>query len=355
MKRIYENIQFRRTLKQLHAHHLLIMLRLYQLLIHGFTFAEAIMFIYEQLNLNQPQFEQHLQAKLKMGANCYEIFSLFGYPSTILMQIYFAEKYGSLPETLKLCHQFYTKNRQLKQQLIKAIQYPLVLIIIFIALIVTLNQTIMPQFEQMYDSMQIKQSMLQRFMKRFIENFPQFFFISLCLLTALYYFLSSRLKRLPMHQQIQYLIRIPIFNKYYKLFTTYHMTNQFVLFFRNGITLNDIVSIYLNQQANLFLQYVGFTLQTQLQKGESFTQILTDLHCFETQFISYIKQGEKRDKLDIELEIYSSFLLDRIEGFIQRHIKWIQPIMFIFIGMLVLSVYLIMMLPVFEMIQTIKE
>lgn len=149
MKRFYESIRFKRTLRQLHVQHILIMERLYQLLLHGFTFAEAMLFIYEQLNIRHPTFENQLIEKLKGGANCYDIFRMFGYPETILMQLYFAERYGSLPETLKLCHQFYTKNRKLKKQLIKTIQYPIVLILIFLALIVTLNHTVMQQFDQM--------------------------------------------------------------------------------------------------------------------------------------------------------------------------------------------------------------
>ncbi|MEJ7540683.1 competence type IV pilus assembly protein ComGB [Staphylococcus intermedius] len=355
MKRFYESIRIKRTLRQLNAQHLLIMERLYQLLLHGFTFAEAMMFIYEQLNIQHATFENQLNEKLKRGANCYDIFRMFGYPETILMQLYFAERYGSLPETLKLCHQFYTKNRNLKKQLIKTIQYPIVLMLIFLALIVTLNQTVMQQFDQMYETMQLKQSSLQYFVKMFIQNFPALFLILLLIISTTYYIVKIRLKHLPIQRQVHFLTHLPIFKRYYKRFTTYHMTNQFVLFFRNGITLNDIVKIYLNQEANVFLQYVGQTLKTHLQQGESFSHILMQLDCFESQLISYIKQGEKRDKLDIEQEVYSIFLLDRIEAMIYHHIKWIQPIMFTFIGILVLSVYLIMMLPVFEMMQAIKE
>ncbi|EGQ4204195.1 type II secretion system F family protein [Staphylococcus pseudintermedius] len=355
MKRFYESIRFKRTLRQLHVQHLLIMERLYQLLLHGFTFAEAMLFIYEQLNIRHPTFENQLIEKLKGGANCYDIFRMFGYPETILMQLYFAERYGSLPETLKLCHQFYAKNRKLKKQLIKTIQYPIVLILIFLALIVTLNHTVMQQFDQMYETMQLNQSSLQYIVKMFIQNFPAIFLIILLVIVSTYYIVKLRLNHLPIKRQVHFLTHLPIFKRYYKLFTTYHMTNQFVLFFRNGITLNDIVKIYLNQKANLFLQYIGHTLKEHLQQGESFSHILLQLDCFEPQFISYIKQGEKRDKLDIELEIYSTFLLERIEAMIHQHIKWIQPIMFAFIGILVLSVYLIMMLPVFEMMQAIKE
>ncbi|WP_241521510.1 hypothetical protein [Staphylococcus delphini] len=67
MKRFYENIRFKRTLRQLHVQHLLIMERLYQLLLHGFTFAEAMLFIYEQLNIQHPTFENQLVEKLKGG------------------------------------------------------------------------------------------------------------------------------------------------------------------------------------------------------------------------------------------------------------------------------------------------
>ncbi|REI03539.1 type II secretion system F family protein, partial [Staphylococcus felis] len=44
-----------------------------------------------------------------------------------------------------------------------------------------------------------------------------------------------------------------------------------------------------------------------------------------------------------------------IESFMMKHIKWIQPVMFLLISFLILSVYLVMMLPIFEMIQTIQN
>lgn len=82
---------------------------------------------------------------------------------------------------------------------------------------------------------------------------------------------------------------------------------------------------------------------------------MSQFKCFEPNFISYIEQGEKRDKLDIELLIYSEFLMDHIEKFIKKHISYIQPIMFVLIGLLILSVYLVMMLPIFNMMQTIQN
>ncbi|MDO5374702.1 MAG: type II secretion system F family protein [Staphylococcus rostri] len=133
------------------------------------------------------------------------------------------------------------------------------------------------------------------------------------------------------------------------------MSQQFVLFFKNGIKLNDIVQIYLEQSENSFLTYVGETLKSEIQKGDDFSNILMNMNCFEKNFITYIEQGEKRDKLDIELIVYSTFIMDHIQSFIHRHIKLIQPIMFTMIGLLIMAVYLVMMLPVFEMMQSVQQ
>ncbi len=355
MKKYYENIQHRRTLRHINSNHLLIMERLSQLLVHGFTFAEAMKFIYDQLQIKNKRFHSILINALNQGASCYEVFRILGYPQTVLLQLYFAEKYGSLPETLQLCHQFYSKNRKLKKQFVKTIQYPIVLIFIFFALITTLNHTVMPQFNQMYDNMQLEASLLQKIIKAFIQNFPLTSLALLLCLTAIFFLVRHFFKQLTVRQQIQWINRFPFLRKYYKLYNTYHITNHFVLFFKNGITLNDIVQIYIHQQESLFLTYIGRTLQYQLQNGVSFSTIFTQLNCFENQFIHYIQHGEMRDKLDVELQMYSIFLLDHIEYFLHQHIKWIQPIMFTLIGLLVLCVYLVMMLPIFEMMQTIKE
>ncbi|PTH71447.1 type II secretion system F family protein, partial [Staphylococcus agnetis] len=51
----------------------------------------------------------------------------------------------------------------------------------------------------------------------------------------------------------------------------------------------------------------------------------------------------------------SQFLMDHIESFIKKHISYIQPVMFGLIGLLILSVYLVMMLPIFNMMQTIQN
>lgn len=351
----FASIKNRRTLNYIKKHHLLIIDRTNQLLQHGFTFVEAIEFVYAQLKITDSNFNDTFYQVLHNGASCYEVFKLLKYPQTILMQLYFAEKYSELSTTLTQCHTYYEKHNKLKAQFIKAVQYPILLLFIFLGLIITLNATVLPEFEHMYATMDIQRSFLQSSLKFFIANFPIAFLSTTLIIVLSIYIFQRWLAKQPMRKQISLLTHFPVFNKYFRLFMTYQMSQQFVLFFKNGIKLNDIVQIYLEQSENSFLTYVGETLKSEIQKGDDFSNILMNMNCFEKNFITYIEQGEKRDKLDIELIVYSTFIMDHIQSFIHRHIKLIQPIMFTMIGLLIMAVYLVMMLPVFEMMQSVQQ
>lgn len=355
MKKLYTNIKNNRTKRQILKSHLIIMERLQPLLLHGFTFVEAMSFIFEQIELKDKNYEKQFYALLNSGANCYEVFKFLYYPRTILMQIFFAEKYGTLTETLNTCYDYYYNNRKLKRKLTKSIQYPIVLFIIFLLLIITLNITVMPQFDYMYQSMNLKTSYLQLSIKTFITHFPTIFFIIFFIILLTIEGVKRWLNKQPMTTQLRFITSIPLLNKYAKLLFTYQVVNQFTLFFKNGIPMNDIVMIYVNQHESHFLNFIGQTLLKNIKEGETFPTILQKLKCFDSNFIKYIKQGEQRDKLDIELSVYSKFLIDHIESHTLRQINFIQPIMFSFMGILIILVYLVMMLPIFEMIQTIQS
>lgn len=351
----YENIKNKYLLYQVKKHHLIIMVRLHALLSHGFTLIEALTFLFEQLNIKNKNYKTHFYNLLNQGSTCFELFKYLGFPNTVLMQIYFAEQYGALPNTLKKCHTYYSQNVKLTAQFYKSIQYPIILLLIFLFLIMILNHTVMPEFRGMYSTMDLEESTLQIILSVFIAYFPILFILLLTLTILSFFIFKLWLQKQTMPRQILLLSNIPIFSKYYRLFITYQVANQFALFFKNGISLNDIVHIYTHQEESRFLQYLGVTLRNSIHKGMNFAEVMCQFQCFERHFISYIVQGEKRDKLDIELIVYAQFLLDHIEQFIKKHISYIQPIMFALIGLLILSVYLVMMLPIFEMMQTIQN
>ena len=73
----------------------------------------------------------------------------------IFSQIYFAEQYGEFTNSLRQTAQYMQRHIKAKERFIKTIQYPIVLIIVFLGILTTLKLTVLPQFTQLYDTMNV--------------------------------------------------------------------------------------------------------------------------------------------------------------------------------------------------------
>ena len=78
------------------------------------------------------------------------------------MQVYLAERFGNIIDVLEETVNYMKVNRKSEQRLLKTLQYPLILVSIFIAMIIILNLTVIPQFQQLYTSMNIQLSSFQK-------------------------------------------------------------------------------------------------------------------------------------------------------------------------------------------------
>lgn len=109
--------------------------RLHDLLQHGFTLSESFKFLLQHIKIKSPKLISLINTRLDQGAQCYEILSLLKYPKIIIMLIYFSELFSELTSTLPHAKDYLIRNNKAKQQLIRTLQYPLLLITIFIGML----------------------------------------------------------------------------------------------------------------------------------------------------------------------------------------------------------------------------
>jgi hypothetical protein len=91
-------------------------------------------------------------------------------------------------------------------------------------------------------------------------------------------------------------------------------------------------------------------LEEQLIQGESFSTALEKMKLFRQEFIWLVLEGEKTRQLDVQLQVYADQMLDEFTQGIEKKIKWIQPLLLMGIGFLIVSMYLILLLPTLTMI-----
>ncbi|MGJ5711858.1 competence type IV pilus assembly protein ComGB [Staphylococcus auricularis] len=306
------SISFKRKRVLSSASQIALLRRLSDLLAHGFTLTEAFSFLLTQIDLRHASQNQTIIDALKSGASCHQVLKLLNYPRTVIMLIYFAELFSQLQESIPHAINFMTRHLKAKRSLIKTIQYPIVLITIFLVMLIVLNQTIIPEFQNLYETMDVKLSPLQHYLTQFIVHLPSAIFFILLFLLLIIYVLRWHYKKLPPSQKITFAKRLPLIASYYKFFKTYRHASEFALFYNNGVTLSHIVHIYGSQTEDSYLTYLASQIKFGTEQGLQLSDILKEVGCFQPELLSFIEQGEKKRKLDVELQLYSAIVIEQI-------------------------------------------
>ncbi|UXU48713.1 competence type IV pilus assembly protein ComGB [Staphylococcus arlettae] len=326
--------------------------RLHDLLTHGFTISEAFHFIIKQYNIPE-QYKAELLAYIAEGATCNQLLSQLKYPKPTIMLVLFTEKFSDLNECLPHIQDYLKRNYEVKLYLLKALQYPVILCSIFFLMLTILNHTVIPEFETLFATMDVTRSPFQHLLTYSIMVLPKFisiFFISIFLILII---MRKIIQRLPINKQIRLLSKLPIFHHYYRLYKTYQFASEFALFYKHGVTLHHIVNLY-QQQEDLYLNYLASVIAIHTTKGDKLDQILSRVPCIETELITFIQQGERSGKLGIELQLYSTIIIDKIQNRFQQQIRFIQPTIFLILAILIVALYAVIMLPMFDLMQTLK-
>ena len=215
-----------------------------------------------------------------------------------------------------------------------------------------LNYTVLPQFEHLYSMMDVKLNLSQTIITYLISHLPQIFLLFFTLLTLsiiIFIFLNKLDISKNLHSFLTYQLYVLLFD-----YKTYQLANDLALFYKNGISIQQVVDMYIHLQNNSFLNYIGIVIQNELNRGINLPNILIKIPCYQYDLIQFIKQGEKNNKLDIELKMYCQILIQRLQQTALKQSKIIQPIVFIFLGAFIVSLYLVIMLPMFQLMQNIK-
>lgn len=331
-----------------------LLIRLKDLLEHGFTLSEAFRFLLKHIKVKLSKVTTLIEEELKNGANCHQILRILKYPQPVVMLIYFSELFSDLPVSLAHAHDYLLRNYNAKKALLKTLQYPLLLLMLFITMLIVLNHTIIPEFQNLYNNMDVQISTLQQFLSTCILCFPTFisYLIILLFITTIAFTLYYN--TLSIQHKHKLVLALPIIRKFFKLYKTYRIASEFSLFYKNGVNLQKIVQIYAEQRNDKYLNFLADRITLGTQNGLTLSEILTNIACFEKELTEFIEEGEKKGRVEIELKLYSEIVIAQIERYLQLLIKFIQPCIFTLLAFLIVSLYLVIMLPMFDLMQTIK-
>jgi competence protein ComGB len=327
--------------------------RIGELLARGYPIAAAIESIALHLPANRKEEIQLCLTELKKGSPFHDALEGLGFNKDLIGYVYFAEQHGSFAEALLEGSSLALLKEKDMRKLIKLLQYPMLLIFITGLLFVFVENTLLPRFTALFSTLGLEANFFTKVIFAFDHYFPICLEVVLALLviTAIYYFFFF--KNHSAIKQRSLLIRLPIFGRILKLLFTHYFSIQLSFLLSGGISVSEALRLFEKNERQPFFSQLGQEIKVKLVSGEKLESILADFAFFEKEFPMIVKHGQENGKLEQELLFFSRHCVSTMEDLIEKRLKAIQPILYLFIGILVVSMYLAILLPMFHLLNGI--
>lgn len=327
--------------------------RLGLLLERGYMLPEALRLYSWHLPIKKQSQLTGILNELKEGVPLHETLSTLGFSRDIIGYILFAEKHGDLASTLLNTSLILRSRLTYRKKIEKLLRYPVFLCVIVSVMFFLIYHHILPSFLNLYESMNLQEATFSLFIMSAFSNLPHVLLMILLLIffCILIYFFWYR--RLSPTRKMLLLYKIPIVKRMLSLFHTHYFSSQVSSLLNGGLSVLEALTILDKQYIIPFYREQAKEIISKLTSGDTFDAVLKENIFFEREMSVVISHGQANGKLGKELNDYSHLIFNRFEEKMNKMIAVLQPSLFILIGILVVSVYSSIMIPLFEMMKQI--
>ena len=349
LKKLTTNITFRERANEKG----LFLKRMGTLLQEGYSMKDALIFLSKIEKGPSINWIQSIQEGMLLGNSFHLELEKLGFPTKVCAQIYFASHYGNYGQTIMRCGDQLLKELEHKKKLKSLLTYPLLLILFLLGMLLMMRFLILPHMEELFASFDTTTEIYSNWIVRFIYYSPQIILGSLCLIILGVFGLQNKLKKGTVIEGITFFINQPFLGSYLKDYWTSFFFQEWGELLKNGCSFQEAILIMRKEGASKLLQETGDLLSEQMQLGKSISESLISLPFFHEEAIIVVTHGESLGKLSTEMLVYAAYCENELTNKIEKLMSKIQPVIFAFIALMIISIYASLMLPIFSLMEGI--
>ncbi len=305
------------------------------LLNSGFNLGEVINFL-SLSKLVEKEFTLKMKEGLASGQALSELLESLSFSKNVVTQLALVEVHGNLSGTMQLVELHLKKQLKVKNKLVEVATYPILLLIFLVGIMWGLKNYLLPQ-----------PNSGSNFATLLINHLPLVFFsfgAFIFLLTALSVTLFKRKSAI---MNFTFLVKLPLVHSFIRLYLTAYFAREWGNLIAQGVELRQIINLMKKQKSRIFSE-VGKNLDLELNAGRSFEQAVSKLALFLPELSLMIEYGAIKDKLGLELSLYADECWEHFFTKIDRLMQLIQPLVFIFVALMIILLYAAMLLPIYS-------
>ena len=279
------------------------------------------------------------------------------FPKLLINMVKTAEMTGQLPETLDDLAEYYGSIQKTKKQIVNAMIYPTIVFVFAIAVIVFIMLYVVPQFTEIYASMGVNIPSFTRLVmnvSNFLKNNAITILLIIMAVLSILLILIKNVKGF--RKGYQYLImHIPIIKDVIIYSEVVTFSKTFSSLLANNVFITDSMDILSKLSNNEIYKDLIYKTIENLGKGERLSIAFKNNWAFPLPAYEMLVTGEKTGQLPEMMAKVAAYYQEEQENIVARLKTFIEPILIVFLTVIVGIIILSIIIPMFSMYESMTQ
>ncbi|OCA91262.1 type II secretion system protein F [Bacillus sp. FJAT-27225] len=260
------------------------------------------------------------------------------------------EASGNLDGTLERLADHFEKQHHTKQKIVSALTYPAVIGVLAIGVVIFLLTSIVPTFVTMFDDMGGELPAITQFVMSASDFVQVWWWLLLIISIGIVAGVIALRRNKETKYYLDYaILRMPIFGNLMRKAVLARMTRTLSSLFASSVPILQSMSIVENVVENEVIARVVKKSRDSLEKGQSMTIPMESHWAFPPLVTQMVSIGEQTGSLDAMLDKVAEFYEKEVDIGTDKLKSLIEPLMIVVLAVLVGTIVLSIMIPMFEM------
>jgi type IV pilus assembly protein PilC len=328
----------------------------------GISLVQAMTALYDQCDPKRQRNLRHIISDVTTRVQGGETFneSIAKHPRVFdrlfVSMVKAGEHGGLLAEILDRLAGFLEASARLRKKVKSAMTYPVIVICIAFAITIFLLVKVVPIFGEIFRDFGAKLPAPTQFLID-VSDFMRSEWYFLILIFGGTFFAIRTFLRSTRGKQLadRWKLKLPIFGPLIHKICMSRFSRTFAQLIRSGVPILEVLDIVGGASGNHVVETSIKGVSEDVERGDNLSVALSKKPIFPPMMLRMVSAGEATGKIDTMLEKMADFWDEEIEAMLDALTSLIEPLLIVFLGVIVGGIVIAMFLPIFKLNEVVSQ
>src|SRR6201984_2390660 len=328
----------------------------------GISLVQGLTALYEQSDPKRQRNLRHVVSDVTTRVQGGETFheSISKHPRVFnrlfVSMVKAGESGGLLSEILERLAGFLEASARLRKKVKSAMTYPVIVVCIAFAITTFLIVRVVPIFGEIFKDFGAKLPAPTQFLIDVSDFVRAEWYFLVFGIGALFFGVRTFL-RSQRGKQLwdRWKLKLPVFGPLIHKIAMSRFSRTFAQLIRSGVPILEVIDIVGGSAGNDVIEKSIKSVGEDVEKGDTLSVAMSKKSIFPPMLLRMVAAGEATGKIDNMLEKMADFWDEEIEAMLDALTSLIEPMLIVFLGVIVGGIVIAMFLPIFKLNEVVSQ